>query len=390
MRTTSCAITPELFDRAPMDIPMVPCISLACNPHAPRICIFPSHLPHALSLRALDSPSVARPISASHENADEDLSIYPNIVRRDFSEQIFTHSPKFDGRPKAVAISVTQRVHERILVESTDSIVLGWPELHTMNIHGWKLHIDGSIFGPVAEDLGQDPDKWDAYRRAVIDKFPFVSRYEDAWPIARYAKGHLSYESRRRPKDIGAAAAERKQDQNIGPHRYHPYKESDNDEYIPTNISSVGKDVKPTTQDVQIPNMPMTRSRRAQGSLPFKHRSQHSNGDERELGKNAAGPKRQPRFNHAVSIEGTSTSSSSSKLTGDFDAVKAFLHDLSPPMVILAPKFWDAGIITLEHVRAVARMPKEQRDILLKDEMRLTRFESVSIYMGLDALQDSR
>ncbi|OBZ66736.1 hypothetical protein A0H81_13196 [Grifola frondosa] len=99
----------------------------------------------------------------------------------------------------------------------------------------------------------QDQVRLKTYHAAAWDKFPFVARYEDAWPINRYTSSHL-YETRRKIRikqnELVHARVPRRSSRVNG---RHPSTSRDNNEDTnspaPRSVSNARSTVESTQQN---------------------------------------------------------------------------------------------------------------------------------------------
>ncbi|OBZ66495.1 hypothetical protein A0H81_13577 [Grifola frondosa] len=222
--------------------------------------------------------------------------------------------------------------------------------------------------------LHQDQVRLKTYRAAVWDKFPFVARYENAWPINWYTSSHLHEKRRKIPKkknkSVHAKLPKRRRSSRVNGR--HPSTSRDNNEDnppVPRSVSNARSTVDSTQQNRPAILTPTQHSMRGVEQSVNGHCSTRAH--------------EQPESRSTAS---TSTANAPSLKKDGFDGVETFLAGLN--LVRLAPKFSQAGIVDRQCLHALALMLRAEQDMLLKDEMGLNVFERVVVDKGLTALND--
>ncbi|EPS99715.1 hypothetical protein FOMPIDRAFT_115119 [Fomitopsis schrenkii] len=224
---------------------------------------------------------------------------------------------------------------------------------------------------PLYFDVGryyheQDPELMKEYMDTVVEKVPWITKYEDCWPIRAYTMKWLDsarweYNHRRSSKGptvlaeqnaTGTAMLGGVQGANFNQgivttrKRYHAIQHA---------------------RDSVLPTMSLRRS----GAPSSK----------------CAPPASSPRSASSTTVDESDAPVDKAVFEPRTGFVRDFLHGLRPSMEDLTPKFVGAGIVNETCLGALAEMPDWEKDKLLRDDMSLKPFQLRVVRVGLAELQ---
>ncbi|KZT64491.1 hypothetical protein DAEQUDRAFT_814948 [Daedalea quercina L-15889] len=212
----------------------------------------------------------------------------------------------------------------------------------------------------------QDRKQWQSFVSKVVRKAPFISDYEDYWPIEEYVRRWL-YDTRRSGQKQGEKSP-------ITHVRGDQDEESQTSGTSETGSRQIRSNRKPVgtyrSQSREI--LPSAPSSSSDSSTTH---SRTTTAPTSLAGTVAAAPQ-----NQASSFAGESPFEPCEEFVRDF------LQALPPGMGNLVARFINAGLVNRSCFIALAGMPDWEKDKLLRDDMSLTAFQMRAVRVGLAGL----
>ncbi|KAI0929721.1 hypothetical protein AcV7_005187 [Taiwanofungus camphoratus] len=188
----------------------------------------------------------------------------------------------------------------------------------------------------------QDEQRWELFFEEARKKFPWVDRYQNAWPIEAYMRSrleHTKYEYRKCKRKKNTT---RKVDAAISNH--HPCLRVENS----SKKNSQPLTMQKTVSSIQKPIQSIASS--------------------------------EPTTLKVTGKEGLLSANSASSGTRP---VRMFLRSLNPNQEDLADNFIQAGVVDAECLKALAEMPEAEKVLFLKEAVKVNDFQVYVVKIGL-------
>ncbi|KAH9933489.1 uncharacterized protein B0H18DRAFT_647088 [Fomitopsis serialis] len=217
----------------------------------------------------------------------------------------------------------------------------------------------------------QDPERWQKFFRKVVQSHPFVTKFQDSWPVEAYVRRHLSrtkwlhtrkatstnsVRSNRAVAGVGGDG-----NANDAPRRL---RDTSTQSQVTISSSASATSTAPSASIA----LSQSRPRARVGPAP------------------SASPAAVPAPS-GVQVNAPPPPPKTSPFKLREETVRQFLRSLNPTLEDLTQRFISAGLVNKKCLVALAGMPDWEKDKLLRDDMCLTPFQSRVVRVGLGELE---
>ncbi|PCH36269.1 hypothetical protein WOLCODRAFT_166799 [Wolfiporia cocos MD-104 SS10] len=213
----------------------------------------------------------------------------------------------------------------------------------------------------------QSPTRWGQFFQRVCDEFPFVKQYEDAWPVEVYMYkwlGGTSWQYKKRKREEGREANRESRRRRLDSTTESAANVEDTDQPAPPTMSHLSQSVRTARE----PLLPLPRHKPAPVSPSSTDGSQK-------------GGIHCPESTATLSVtrpvvpneEPVTLKSGPEPRT--YSEVECFLRSLEPRLEGLVPNLVNAGIVDDACITTLARLPDVEKDLLLKNDVRLNALQ---------------